>query len=129
MASSCSFFCCFRRAAAQRDPNGFINLGTCYLRGLGCKADLSLAFACFKAAASFPDAGNITIDPKFRTVDGLPYYPGAAKCRNSGLKFDWMEDPADPRSKDVYGNARIQGSAPDMGAAECVSLGLMLLFR
>ena len=45
----------FRRAAAQRDPNGFINLGTCYLRGLGCKADLSLAFACFKAAA---DAGH-----------------------------------------------------------------------
>ena len=45
----------FRRAAAQRDPNGFINLGTCYLRGLGCKTDLALAFACFKAAA---DAGH-----------------------------------------------------------------------
>ena len=45
-------YSCFRRAAAQRDPNGFINLGTCYLRGLGCKTDLSLAFACFKAAAN-----------------------------------------------------------------------------
>ena len=46
---------CFRQAAAQRDPNGFINLGTCYLRGLGCKTDLALAFSCFKAAA---DAGH-----------------------------------------------------------------------
>lgn len=41
----------FRRAAAQRDPNGFINLGTCYLRGLGCRTDLRLAFECFQAAA------------------------------------------------------------------------------
>ena len=41
----------FRKAAAQRDPNGFINLGTCYLRGFGCKQDLEMAFACFKSAA------------------------------------------------------------------------------
>ena len=44
-------FECFSKTAAQRDTNGFINLGTCYLRGFGCKADLALAFACFKAAA------------------------------------------------------------------------------
>ncbi len=44
---------CFCRAAAQRDPNGFINLGTCYLRGFGCKQDMALAFSCFKAAAEF----------------------------------------------------------------------------
>ena len=42
---------CFRKAAMQRDPNGFINLGTCYLRGFGCRQDLAMAFACFKAAA------------------------------------------------------------------------------
>ena len=41
----------FNRAASQNDPNGFINLGACYLRGLGCKQDMGLAFACFKAAA------------------------------------------------------------------------------
>ena len=41
----------FRKAAALRDPNGFINLGTCYLRGFGCKQDMGMAFACFKAAA------------------------------------------------------------------------------
>ena len=44
-------FGCFRRAAAQQDQNGFINLGACYLRGLGCDQDLQLAFLCFKAAA------------------------------------------------------------------------------
>ena len=41
----------FRKAAALRDPNGFINLGTCYLRGFGCKQDMAMAFSCFMAAA------------------------------------------------------------------------------
>ena len=41
----------FRKAAALRDPNRFINLGTCYLRGLGCKPDMAMAFSCFRAAA------------------------------------------------------------------------------
>lgn len=41
----------FGQAAAMRDPNGFINLGTCYLRGFGCEQDLELAFECFKSAA------------------------------------------------------------------------------
>ena len=42
---------CFRKAAAQGDPNGFVNLGTCYLRGLGCPPDPVLAHECFKSAA------------------------------------------------------------------------------
>lgn len=42
---------CFRRAAAQRDANGLINLGTCYLRGFGCRQDMGMAFRCFEAAA------------------------------------------------------------------------------
>lgn len=42
---------CFRRAAAQRDPNGYINLGTCYFRGLGCDINLKLAHQCFRSAA------------------------------------------------------------------------------
>ena len=41
----------FHRAAVQRDANGFINLGTCYLRGFGCKQDMTMAFNCFMAAA------------------------------------------------------------------------------
>jgi len=41
----------FSQAAAMRDPNGLINLGTCYQRGHGCKQDMQLAFECFKTAA------------------------------------------------------------------------------
>lgn len=42
---------CFRKAAAKGDPNGFVNLGTCYLRGLGCAVDQAMAHECFKSAA------------------------------------------------------------------------------
>jgi len=41
----------FQKAAMRRDSNGFINLGACYLRGLGCKQDMAMGFACFRAAA------------------------------------------------------------------------------
>lgn len=41
----------FSRAAERRDPNGFINLGACYLRGFGCEKDMELAFQCFRSAA------------------------------------------------------------------------------
>lgn len=41
----------FRDAALKRDANGYVNLGTCYMRGLGCGRDLPMGFTCFKAAA------------------------------------------------------------------------------
>lgn len=41
----------FSKAAEQRDPNGFVNLGTCYLRGFGCDINLMMAFQCFRSAA------------------------------------------------------------------------------
>ena len=41
----------FKRAAAQRDPNGFVNLGACYLQGLGCQQDMEMAFQCYRSAA------------------------------------------------------------------------------
>ena len=42
---------CFRAAALQRDPNGLVNVGLCYLGGLGCAANARLAYECFAAAA------------------------------------------------------------------------------
>ena len=42
---------CFSKAAARRDPNGYVNLGTCYLRGYGCRQDMTMAVFCFEAAA------------------------------------------------------------------------------
>ena len=44
-------FTCFSKAAAQRDPNGYVNLGTCYLYGYGCRRDKTMAVFCFEAAA------------------------------------------------------------------------------
>ena len=41
----------FSRAAEKRDPNGFVNLGACYLSGMGCQQDMELAFQCFRSAA------------------------------------------------------------------------------
>jgi TPR repeat protein len=41
----------FGQAAAMRDANALINLGSCYLRGLGCTPDHALAFECFRSAA------------------------------------------------------------------------------
>jgi len=41
----------FKQAALQRDANGFVNLGTCYLQGIGCQKNAELAYECFRHAA------------------------------------------------------------------------------
>lgn len=45
-------FRCFQNAARQKDANGFVNLGTCFLRGLGCRQDMKAAVSCYEAAAA-----------------------------------------------------------------------------
>ena len=45
-------FRCFHKAARQKDANGFVNLGTCFLRGFGCAQDMKAAVRCFEAAAA-----------------------------------------------------------------------------
>lgn len=45
-------FRCFQKAVRQKDANGFVNLGTCFLRGLGCRRDMEAAVRCFEAAAA-----------------------------------------------------------------------------
>ena len=44
-------FDCYHKAALQKDPNGLVNLGACFLGGIGCSVDRKLAFNCFLAAA------------------------------------------------------------------------------
>ena len=72
----------FSRAAAQRDPNGFINLGTCYLRGFGCEQDMSLAFECFRSAA---EAGH----PEGMDNLSACYQMGHGVARNDELSLVW----------------------------------------
>jgi len=72
----------FRKAALQRDPNGFINLGTCYLRGFGCPQDMAMAFACFKAAA---ELGH----PEGMDNMSACYQFGHGVQKDSGLSLYW----------------------------------------
>lgn len=44
-------FACFREAAEKRDPNGLVNLGACYMKGMGCEHDYGMAFQCYRQAA------------------------------------------------------------------------------
>lgn len=73
---------CFQKAAAKKDPNGYINLGTCYQRGLGCRQDLGLAFLCFKAAA---DAGH----PEGMDYVSACYQFGHGVPKDSKLSLEW----------------------------------------
>lgn len=73
---------CFRKAASQRDPNGYINLGTCYQRGYGCNQDMGLAFICFKAAA---EAGH----PEGMDYVSACYQFGHGIEKNSELSLLW----------------------------------------
>lgn len=75
-------FDCFRRASVQKDPNGFINLGTCYLRGFGCDIDLVMAHKCFLAAAK---AGH----PEGMDYLSASYEHGHGVEKNSELALVW----------------------------------------
>ena len=73
--------------------------------------------------------GNSSQNPKLRTFDGKEYASFAATCRSSGARLDWMDDAADVRAKDWYGDARLVGESPDLGWVSCVHKGLMMLVR
>ena len=63
-------------------------------------------------------------DPQLRGSGAKAYAPKATSpCVNAGARLDWMTDGA----LDVYGKARVNGSRPDIGAAEAVSGGGFIL--
>ena len=72
----------FRRAAAQRDPNGFVNLGACYLQGLGCQQDMAMAFQCYRSAA---EAGH----PEAMDNLSAMYQFGHGVEKNTELSLFW----------------------------------------
>ena len=72
----------FQKAVDKKDPNGYFNLGTCYLRGFGCRQDLPAAFRCFKAAA---DAGH----PEGMDYVSACYQFGHGVPRDSKLSLEW----------------------------------------
>ena len=73
---------CFRQAATKGDPNGFVNLGTCYLRGLGCPPNPVLAHECFMSAAR---AGH----PEGMDYVAADYQLGVGVEKNERLSLVW----------------------------------------
>ncbi len=73
---------CFRQAATKGDPNGFVNLGTCYLRGLGCPPNPVLAHECFMSAAR---AGH----PEGMDYVAADYQLGVGVEKNERLSLIW----------------------------------------
>lgn len=73
---------CFRKAAALKDPNGYINLGTCYMRGFGCDINLKLAHECFKSAA---EAGH----PEGMDYLSANYELGHGVRKNAAKSLFW----------------------------------------
>ena len=90
----------FSQAAALRDANGFINLGTCYRFGYGCKKDLRMAFECFKSAAALnhPD-GMEYMSACYERGDGvekdqslsLLWYMRARALRGDAAAEKWLK--------------------------------------
>ena len=88
---------CFRQAAAKGDPNGFVNLGTCYLRGLGCSPDPVMAHECFKSAAR---AGH----PEAMDYLSANYQLGHGVKKDPELSLAWRM-----KAKAVRGDAAAAG--------------------
>ena len=91
----------FRRAAVQRDANGFINLGACYLRGFGCKRDMVMAFNCFMAAAELghPE-GMDNVSASYQFGHGVPkneelclwWAMRGRAARGDGAAAKWLKE-------------------------------------
>lgn len=101
--------------------------------GNGGKPDVFTA-ATNSCSAALADpafgSGNTSLNPKLAVDGPLKYMPlPGSSCRNTGLNFDWMTDPADIRSRDISGRRRICGIRVDIGAFETPFFGTYIGIR
>ena len=65
-------------------------------------------------------------DPKLRGHGKFAFRPtSGSPCIDAGSKLSWMDETA----VDIYGRPRKQGKRPDIGAAEALPPGFMILVR
>ena len=61
------------------------------------------------------NANNISSDPKWLSLPAMPFMvTNSSPCVNAGTPLLWMND----RATDIFGDARVSGTAPDIGAYE-----------
>lgn len=69
-------------------------------------------------------------DPRLETLNGVAYVPRmGSPCKNAALPFDWMTNAEEVCSKDLAGNDRVIGGAPDIGCYERKGRGLLFIVR
>ena len=71
-------------------------------------------YSCTTADSYLSGTGNITGDPTFVNTAAAGFMIATnSPCKNAGTPRAWMTG-----AKDLYGDCRVSGSAPDMGAYE-----------
>ena len=75
-------FVIFSAAAARKDANGLYNLGMCYMEGIGCERDRSLAFENIRNAAL---AGH----PSAMSDVAMCYEKGVGVAQSSTASLMW----------------------------------------
>lgn len=80
-------FTMFGKAAAMKDANGLFNIGTCYMRGIGCAKDMDLALDAFRSSAEMGHPGAIN------NLGGF-YRDGVVVRKNPELAVKWFEKSA-----------------------------------
>ena len=75
-------FASFSAAASRKDANGLYNLGMCYMEGIGCERDRSLAFENMKKAAIAGHPGAMS-DVAMCCEKGI----GVAQSSTASLKW------------------------------------------
>ena len=133
-------FNCFRRAAAEKDPNGLYNLGMCYMRGYGCNENRDKAFECFRTAAEagHPEAINniggfyrdgivVEKDPVLATR----WFAKSADCDNSYgmLNYGLALQRGEGVARDPQKAAELFKGSADQGNAEAMNAYAMCLFN
>ena len=101
--------------------NGIVLVNTVVWNNTAATADASIVAtnSCASYLADAHGPGNIQGDPLFADATAGDYTLGPrSPCRNAALRFDWMDAPADLRSRDLSGAPRLGGSLPDMGCYE-----------
>ena len=101
--------------------NGIVLVNTVVWNNTAATADASIVAtnSCASYLADAHGPGNIQGDPFFADAPAGDYALGPrSPCRNAAFRFDWMDAPADLRSRDLSGAPRLGGSLPDMGCYE-----------